>query len=40
LAGLIVLSLALAGCDSCGHFHNINVPSLPKSCHADPPPAD
>lgn len=36
LLGLIAL-LALAGCDNCGNLDKFNYPSIPKSCHGDPP---
>jgi hypothetical protein len=38
LAGLIGMVLMLAGCDRCGQWNGINVPSAPRSCHGDPPP--
>ncbi|MGP8193163.1 MAG: hypothetical protein ACLQLT_11105 [Methylovirgula sp.] len=38
LAGLTVVMLVLGGCDNCGNFEKFNLPSVPKSCHADPPP--
>ncbi len=31
--GLILASLALAGCDKCGDPIKFNAPSLPKSCY-------
>jgi hypothetical protein len=36
--GLILGSLILGGCDKCGDWQKFNTPSLPKSCHGDPPP--
>jgi hypothetical protein len=36
--GIILTALALAGCDKCGNYENFNIPSIPKSCHAAPPP--
>jgi hypothetical protein len=38
LAGLIIAALALAGCDTCGNFEKLNLPSIPKSCHANSVP--
>jgi hypothetical protein len=35
---MVLFTLALAGCDNCGRFENLNVPSIPKSCHAGPSP--
>jgi hypothetical protein len=35
---MALMTGALAGCDKCGRFENLNIPSIPKSCHADPPP--
>lgn len=32
-AGLVLASLALAGCDKCGDPVKFNTPSLPKSCY-------
>jgi hypothetical protein len=31
--GLLLASLALAGCDKCGDPVKINTPSIPKSCY-------
>ncbi|WP_146030164.1 hypothetical protein [Methylocella silvestris] len=33
LGGLLLASLALAGCDRCGDPIKFNTPSLPKSCY-------
>ncbi len=33
LAGLVLASLALAGCDKCGDPVKFNVPSVPKTCY-------
>jgi hypothetical protein len=37
LLGLVGLMLALGGCDNCGNLAKFNLPSIPKSCHGDPP---
>lgn len=32
-AGLVLASLALAGCDKCGDQIKFNAPGFPKSCY-------
>ena len=39
LAGLVIAALALAGCDTCGNFEKLNLPSIPKSCQANSVPS-
>ena len=34
---LIFAASLLAGCDKCGDWQKFNTPSLPKSCHGEPP---
>jgi hypothetical protein len=36
LAGLILVGLALAGCDKCGEPIKFNLPSLPNACYDAP----
>ncbi|HLH11341.1 MAG TPA: hypothetical protein VKV77_05605 [Methylovirgula sp.] len=38
LAAALFAALILTGCDNCGRFEQFNIPSIPKSCHADPQP--
>lgn len=33
LAGLLLASLALAGCDKCGEPVKFNTPGLPNTCY-------
>ncbi|MEJ0093278.1 MAG: hypothetical protein WDN46_07545 [Methylocella sp.] len=36
LAGLVMASFSLAGCDKCGDPIKFNAPSQPKSCYDTP----
>ncbi|SFK19472.1 hypothetical protein [Methylocapsa palsarum] len=36
IAGLLLVSVALAGCDKCGEPVKFNTPGLPNTCYAVP----
>lgn len=36
MASLILMGLALAGCDKCGEPVKFNLPSLPSACYDAP----
>jgi hypothetical protein len=38
LLGIVLLSLVVSGCTSCGTLDKFNAPTMPKLCHADNPP--
>lgn len=39
LAGLLLATLLVAGCDKCGDRVKFNAPSLPNACGANADPA-